>query len=157
MATKRSLQEKSTYRRLTPAIDKSVAINGCLQVFEDRLTLEATNYLKHSSMGLENDPTTSKVNFLKFQQIVDQFKKLIVSPGIVTTKGFQLGSDTSASFRRFVNLQFGLKPESDVTDPCCYVMPAPPQYDRCADRVAGHTTVAGACVTVLKMFVYKRA
>ncbi|QDV81767.1 vanadium-dependent haloperoxidase [Planctomycetes bacterium TBK1r] len=81
------------------------------------------------SKGLDHDPTTGEVNASQFQLFVDQLKKLNADPGQVAKRGFQLRSKTCDSLRRFVNPQSGWALDTEVTDPCCYVIPEPPDLN----------------------------
>ena len=104
-------------------------MTDCRSIFEARLTLAAESPAARYSKGLDHDPTTGDVNTSQFQKLVDQLKKLNADPGQAAKRGFQLRSNTSESLRRFVNPQSGWALDTEVTDPCCYEIPAPPDLN----------------------------
>ncbi|WP_145168866.1 vanadium-dependent haloperoxidase [Rubripirellula lacrimiformis] len=69
------------------------------------------------------------MNASQFQNLVDQLKKLNADPGQAAKRKFQLRNKTCDSLRRFVNPQSGWSLDTEVTDPCCYEIPAPPDLN----------------------------
>ena len=129
MAKKQRTQRKSASRRSTKSNNKNSNGGDCRQVSDDRLTAASGKPIAHFSKGLDHDPTTGEVIDSQFQQMVSQLKKLNANPATAAKSGFQLRDNTSASLRRFVNPQAGWALDTEVTDPCCYVIPPPPQLD----------------------------
>ena len=123
----RSTRSKSkTTKRKSNETKRNYASRDCRNVFDARLRLAADSPSARFSKGLDHDPTTGDVNANQFQKFVDQLKKLNANPGQEAKRGFQLRDKTCNSLRRFVNPQSGWALDSEFTDPCCSVIPAPP-------------------------------
>lgn len=126
-AARKSTQKTNTStKRQTKATKRKTSTKDCRSIFDARLTLAAASPSARFSKGLDHDPTTGDVNAAQFQKLIDQLKKLNADPGQAAKSGFQFRSKTCDSLRRFVNPQSGWALDTEVTDPCCYEIPAPP-------------------------------
>lgn len=129
-AKKKSSTKKTSKKRKTSA--KSPPRNsrnpGCRQKYDARLAEALTSPNGHFHKRLSHNPATGEVDATQFAHYINQLRELNANPDSAKA-GFQLSEDLCDSLRKFVNPQSGWALDSQLTDPCCHNIPAPPSFD----------------------------
>ncbi len=117
---------KSRKRKSPVSRAGSKKAHSCSQLSATRLDDAEQLPLAHFHKGLGHDPSTGQVESGQFAWMIEQLKKLNADPDHTAKHGFQLRQDTCESLRKFVNPQAGWALDTQMTDPCCYSIPVPP-------------------------------
>ncbi len=135
---KTSIRKKATAKKTTTKKSPSRK-NGssssrqsdCQQRYDDRLATALNSPLARFHKRLEHNPATGEVDADQFSRMIHQLRRLNSNPDSEAKNGFQLVTNENIcdSSRKFVNPQSGWALDSQMTDPCCHNIPAPPAFE----------------------------
>jgi hypothetical protein len=129
MAKKKSFKKKTSRKKVSRSTKTSNSrLSECQRRSLDRLnqTLKDTDAQFHK--GLDHN-SAGEVNTGQFRYMVGQLKSLNAKPKQAAKNGFQLRRKFADDIRLFVNPQSGWATDSELSDPCCFQIPFPPDVN----------------------------